>query len=124
MTSTVIIDYTSPKDFTVEIDNIDSISPRGLELAFAKVEKRFAELKGIAIAARKVAERRDAVDKEKEEADEATMDRLVTEELARDKPAAMERAESRFETGESGNVSEVPPPEEVPEPDKVPEPEE
>ena len=68
MTSNVSIVFSSHKNFEVSIDNIDKISPRGLELAFAKVEKRFAELKGKAVTARKKAGKAAEVDKARDEA--------------------------------------------------------
>lgn len=45
-TSKIVIEFRSHKDFDVRINNIDCISPRGLELAFARVEREFRGKKG------------------------------------------------------------------------------
>lgn len=98
MTSTVRIVFKEYKDFKVSIDNINKVSPRGLELAFAKVEKRFAELKGQAVADRKKAERAAEVDKAQDEASVVAMEGLVQEEHSKTLPEAVKRAQERLKS--------------------------
>ncbi len=68
--SLIKIDFRGLRDFNVQFDGgIDGVSPRGLELAFAAVMKRYLELRGHATRERRAAEAKAAeVDTAAEEA--------------------------------------------------------
>lgn len=96
MTSEVIVTFNSPKDFTVSIDNIDSISPRGLELAEAKIVKTFLEIKGHnrhEAEAKAAAEVEEAI---KVAQDQATVAQMAETKLSKFKDQALEEAAERF----------------------------
>lgn len=96
MSSVITMKFETPKDFTVDIDNIERVSPRGMELAFAQVEKKFAGMKGVNAKAQREAEARDQVAADKKVEDDLARQSLFDSELASFTREALENAEKKF----------------------------
>ena len=97
MTSAIQIDFRTAKDFDVHIDNIEQISPRGMELAFNDVEKKFLGMKGVNLTAARVRDAEVAETKKKEAADEVEKKLLFDAEIATFTSKALDAAEKKFD---------------------------
>ena len=97
MTTKVNIVFRSAKDFDVTIDSIESLSPRGLELAWNAVNKQYRDMKGKMQARIRSEDLARETKKAEQEEKESAMRALEEEELKHLFSTAKENAIARFE---------------------------
>jgi hypothetical protein len=95
--SKITIDFRTTRDFDVTIDNIDALSPRGMDMAWLQVEKAYLAMKGANVHSIRVAKKAAEDQRVAEEAKALRIQQLAEEELAQHREQALAAASERYE---------------------------